>query len=384
MSFVYIIGAGASYGEKLVPQTGSTTTTGPSPPTPPMATGFFDGEFLRKVGYDPADAEKDFSHAFEYIRWLKQVGKTVPVGEGPWASMNLEEIFTSIELSREFHGSESGPGARYVLIRDSLTRYVWKMISLCTHKKYGAHSKRLVDPLPNDATVITFNYDLLLDQEQIVAGSQKRLDALDLRAQYRHFYQRVVQKQRLPYEQSLTGLFLKMHGSLNWFRCTNGTCPWSRDIRLDLDIEGCLRRAIGVHIGEESCGYCGSNTIPLIVPPLLHKPILEDSLIRAIWGLARQKLSDAAAVVLIGFSAQPSDFYASWLLRTTVGVRPDVDVIIVNPANDPKDDEYQEHRSRMKSIFPAQFGTSHLDSQFLKFEEIERVQNLLHTKGLIA
>ena len=314
MSLVYIIGAGASYGEKLVPQTGSTTTTLPSAPTPPMTTGFFDGEFLRNVGYDPADVEKDFGPAFEYIRWLKQVDNTIPVGEGPWASMDLEEIFTSIELSREFHGSERDPGARYVLIRDSLTRYVWRMIALCTHKKYGAHSKRLMDPLPNDATVITFNYDLLLDQEQIIAGSPRPPDASDLRDQYQHFYQRVVQNERFPFEQSFTGLFLKMHGSLNWFRCTSGACPWSRDIRLDLDIEGCLTRALGIHVGEESCNYCGSNTIPLIVPPLLHKPILEDSLIRAIWGLARQKLSDAAAVVVIGFSAQPTDFYASWLL----------------------------------------------------------------------
>lgn len=65
-------------------------------------------------------------------------------------------------------------------------------------------------------------------------------------------------------------------------------------------------------------------------------------------------------------------------------MRPDVDVIIVNPANDPRSDHHQEHFSRMKSIFTAQFGTSHLDSQFLKFEEIESIQTLLHKKGLIA
>lgn len=314
MSLVYIIGAGASYGEKLVPQAGPETTGRQSPPTPPMTTGFFDGEFLRNVGYHPDDVEKDFGPAFEYIRWLKRIDKALPIGEGPWASMNLEELFTSIELSREFHGSERDPGARYVLIRDSLTRYVWRIISMCTHRMYGAHSKRLMDPLPNDATVITFNYDLLLDQEQMIAGIPKPTDASDLRDQYQHFYRRVVQNERFPFEQRFTGLFLKMHGSLNWFRCTNEMCPWSRDIRLDLDIEGCLTRALGIHVGEESCNYCGGSTIPLIVPPLLHKPILEDSLIRAIWGLARQKLSDAATVVLIGFSAQPTDFYASWLL----------------------------------------------------------------------
>ena len=89
-----------------------------------MTTGFFCGEFLDSIAYAPADIEKDFSDALKYIRWLKQIGEKVPVGEGPWNAIDLEEILTSIELSREFQGVDSDAGAQYVLIRNKLVRYL--------------------------------------------------------------------------------------------------------------------------------------------------------------------------------------------------------------------------------------------------------------------
>jgi len=140
---------------------------------------------------------------------------------------------------------------------------------------------------------------------------------------------------------------------------------------------------LGIHVGDESCRYCGSATIPLIVPPLFPKPVMEDALIRTIWGLARKKLAEAEAAVLIGFSAAPTDFYASWILRTTVGVRPDANVIVVNPANDPGHTDHQMHTRRMASIFAAQARTNQFNSQFQTFAEIEKIVDFLCDKGYI-
>jgi NAD-dependent SIR2 family protein deacetylase len=248
------------------------------------------------------------------------------------------------------------------------------MIAYCTLCKYGTYSRKLMQSLPHDGTVITFNYDLLLDQEQ--------MDPPDLHTQYDHFRQLVLDEERVPANDA-NGLFLKMHGSLNWFRCTNAACPASSRVALDTNTKDCLHRALGIHVADESCPHCGGDTIPLIVAPLLRKPITEDALIRTIWGLAKRKLSDSDIVVLVGFSAAPTDFYASWLIRTTVGVRSGVNVIVVNPANDRNHPDHREHSKRMSSIFAAQVGTGQFDDRFRTFAEIEDVLNLLRERGAI-
>jgi len=236
MSFVFVIGAGASYGERLVSETGGAPPTCKTDATPPVTNGFFKEELFQQIGYSPALAEADFDDAFQYIRWLKQIDKRTTPGSGPWNSIDLEEVFTSIELSREFQGLESDAAARCVLIRNKLIRYVWRIVAYCTSRKYGTYSRKLMQSLPWDTTVITFNYDLLLDQEQI--GPE------GLRTQYDHFRELALDRESVPINDA-NGLFLKMHGSLNWFRCTNSTCPFSSAVSIDTNTEGCLNRALG-------------------------------------------------------------------------------------------------------------------------------------------
>ena len=88
-------------------------------------------------------------------------------------------------------------------------------------------------------------------------------------------------------------------------------------------------------------------------------------------------------MIVIGFSAAPTDFYASWLLRSTVGVRPGAHVFVVNPANDPGHSDHIGHRSRMSAAFAAQFGTDHFNDQFRKFAEVEDILEVLRRRGSI-
>jgi len=375
MSLVFIIGAGASHGESLVALAGAPPAPCETDVAPPVTTGFFKGDFLRSIGLPPESAAQIFSSAFDYIRSTKQIRPEVPVGQGPWESIDLEEILTSIDLSREFQSPDSELGAANVLLRHNLIRYLWRVITLCTLGKYGLYSRALVQSLPWDATLITFNYDLLLDQELITQDG--------LLTKYLYFRELALEQHRVP-RQEETGLFLKMHGSLNWFRCANAKCPTGSRVEIEQDTTRCLERAMGTFIGKEGCPYCASETIPVIVPPVLRKPISEDSLIRTVWGLARRRLDVADTVVVIGFSAAPTDFYASWLIRTTVGVRSNADVIVVNPANDANDANHSEHLRRMSSIFPAQFNAGRLNQEFLTFAEIEGILDLLRSKGSVS
>jgi hypothetical protein len=121
-------------------------------------------------------------------------------------------------------------------------------------------------------------------------------------------------------------------------------------------------------IGVPNCPSCGSERLPVLVPPLLHKPIADNGIIRSVWGLARHRLQIASRVVVIGFSAAPTDFYAAWLLKSTVGVRDGVAVFVINPSNDPASATNGAFNARMTEIFPKGF-----DTRFRTFSQIDEV-----------
>lgn len=354
MSIVYVLGAGASFGENLTAPGNGPEFAKKATATPPLIRGFFKESLFKQISYSGDTAEKDFPLAFEYIRKLKALGN--PVGEGEWGELNIEDVFTSIELDREFEGPESDVGAKLIITRNQLIRYIWRVIGFCTDYKEASYARALCDSLCAQDSVVTFNWDLLLDLylNPVFVNTSRRLA-------HWHYHDFLVSAlgmpsmSRTPRElsevPSRSGMLLKLHGSLNWFQCTNSKCPGSSEIAFDQDAEHCLRRATGIHFGGEACKRCGSDTIPLLIPPLLRKPISDNWIIRSAWGHARARLLEAKRAVIIGFSAAGTDFYATWLLRSTLGLREDVEVFVVDPANDGADPNHDEFAQRMNNIF---------------------------------
>lgn len=93
-------------------------------------------------------------------------------------------------------------------------------------------------------------------------------------------------------------------------------------------------------------------------PATSTQAITDDMVIRSAWGLAKERLNDASGVVVIGFSAAPTDFYTGWLLRSTVGTREDVEIEVINPCNDKNHDGHNEFKKRMDSIFLRGYGSN--------------------------
>src|SRR5215467_4703248 len=129
MSTVFITGAGASFGDniqvadKLHPAT---------PTSPPLINGFFRKDLFEAVKYPPWVAEKDYPDAFKWIRVQVPAVGEIPIGEPPWDQINLEEVFTSVELYREFESPESDAGSMLRIIRNQLVRYISRILALCT------------------------------------------------------------------------------------------------------------------------------------------------------------------------------------------------------------------------------------------------------------
>ena len=348
---VFILGAGASAGDDLKPIDGSKKGNSASPP---LIKGFFNKRFYEAAEYTAAAANADYELAFDFITRTLLISE--PVGTGRWEKLDLEQVFTSIELDREFDGPESDAGAQSILTRNVLIRYIGRMLSLSTLNKYGKHTRELSSRIQDRDSVITFNYDLLFDQELQRGHPEKRV----AEGHYGNFFARVLRQPFLPDAGNL-GVFLKMHGSLNWFQCTNLKCPGNADVQFETDAQAVLKNQ--TNRSPSRCTRCGAELIPLLIPPLVRKPVNENWILRGVWGLARHTLEIASSVVLVGFSAAETDFYARWLLRSSVGARSNVEVYVVDPMN-----EERAFRERMDNIFLRGWSP-----KFREFSEIRKI-----------
>ncbi len=369
MNVVFIFGAGASHGEQLVPLFDDPGQQPSNRATPPLATGFFSKGLFDSIRYTANQAEVDFRPTFDHIR--ESFGISQVVGEGRWADLNIEEVFTNVELLREFLGREGDTWAKATVARNDLARYLWRIISHCTQRKRGVYYGKIKSFMDRygDASVLNFNWDLVLDQEFMERAG---LGWATSAGAYRNFEIIVLGR-----EGELTGgigrwpLYLKLHGSLNWLQCSNPICPSASAITVSAHTQLCLAHAMSPPgSGTVICNQCGAEMNLLLVPPVLKKPVIEKGVIRAVWGQARYRLETANRVVILGFSVAPTDFYAAWLLRSTVGTKPahSVEIFVVNPQNSPDHSEHEDFRNRMASIFPRGYN-----SEYQEFSQIDEI-----------
>jgi hypothetical protein len=146
----------------------------------------------------------------QYVRRTRLVEDRF--GEGKWQTINLEEVFTALEVEPEFQNTESALAGHLLLARNELVHYIRRIIGFCTQGTFGNYYKALAETInPNDS-VITFNWDLLLDQkflEPITGILTKQYSKSFTTAQAAEG----IRRRFGPGE----GFYLKLHGSLNWF-----------------------------------------------------------------------------------------------------------------------------------------------------------------------
>jgi hypothetical protein len=157
---VFVLGAGASFGDTLRFGRGYKGDVSETPPNPPLANQFFDSAHVN--GESDAVEENNWE-LFRYIR--NQWGITEPLGTRPWESLSIEDVFSSLALLHDFSPVGTNEHARSRLLLNRLTGYIRRSISLSTIFRYGLYARTLVRNLKPTDSVINFNYDLLVDQE---------------------------------------------------------------------------------------------------------------------------------------------------------------------------------------------------------------------------
>lgn len=189
---------------------------------------------------------------------------------------------------------------------------------------YAAFAQHLIK---ENSTVISFNYDLLLDALLYDTGqwfgwNGYGADIPPADTAFPLAYRRIIQPPSNP--MALTVTLLKMHGSINW---GIPTLHGEYDNTIYQDWNGYYPRGCPgitgtgpMPIGESSIATRNPRlTIrctPFIVPPLLDKvPLLKHRTLRTIWNIARETIAEADELVFIGYSWPATDFMTEFLFR---------------------------------------------------------------------
>ncbi len=225
-----------------------------------------------------------------------------------YCESNIESIFNHVSaakyLSMESMTESDTSNYDAQNIYDDLQWFILKTLKIYTKKKIPKGYYRFVkEILQSQDTVITFNYDLVLEK--------------------------VFNDLKIPFDYGISEpqkgdrLILKLHGSANWVYCKN--CGHSYPTREYSGLDALL--------GKIKCHNCKAKKIePILIPPTLYKDYQDQErggLIRWIWSKANEELYTAENVVFIGFSMAQTDAYVQELFKLSSNMNPTLQTYFV-------------------------------------------------------
>lgn len=224
---------------------------------------------------------------------------------------NIEAVLSTVDLMDSLGVEPTGRGST---LRKMLSLVIEHSLSLPEHPAHlpmrgyeelvrglGLASERI--------TVITMNYDCLLEY---------MCDRLGLSFSYGPS----------PDRDSLE--ILKLHGSLNWWKCS-GECKRPHVVVapiewLEIEDEGGRRPALGrLRAQPRSCPHCEPGL--LVVPPTWQKDTSSTEALLALWRRAQAVLAMAESLVVIGYSLPQIDVQLQRLLH--ISLSPDLSELLL-------------------------------------------------------
>ncbi|MFQ5646068.1 MAG: hypothetical protein ACE5GM_03985 [bacterium] len=307
---VYFLGAGASAGSDF---------------NLPVMKGFF--------------REEDFTGNGVYKNLRDYISSFRPKTE--LEDINLEELITHLELTSEgFNWGLFDPKLHetkielYDYIRFRLGDPLEKKIGSVDENGSSRHCQKHLEFIeklnPDNDSIISLNYDLIVDNILEIFLTKKTTPENN----FNKFWQRYENLLRMPTVWGAPpitqhigdkgkGVYVKLHGSLDWLYCPSQDCPHNR----------CFNRGLDP---KEPCFHCGTGIETAIVPPTMKKSFEKFPKLGFLWHVAFNKLKEADKIVVIGMSFPNSDYYLKWLVRQAMMVRrktKPLELVIVNIDN---------------------------------------------------
>ena len=196
---------------------------------------------------------------------------------------------------------------------------------------------------PENLSFVTFNYDLQIE---------RTLDAIQHTTTWRRYGPlfvfpgsyglelpkdtvtqppETVEKFEIRYDIQPKVKVLKLHGSLNWYSAHLSRHP---SVRAMLNPKRKLwvtpRKTIAPQM-KLSLGRT-EYTLPLVVPPVMHKASILHKRLLPIWQKAEELFTNASRVIIFGYSCPETDYESSNLIeRSLRGGNKDLVIIDPNP-----------------------------------------------------
>ena len=191
--------------------------------------------------------------------------------------------------------------------------------------------------IPSDLTIITFNYDLLIERTLNEIPSNGRSNVLLFPGCYRmnKYASVVLANNRDSFGESrrkFEGVaVLKLHGSMNWLSRHKSPTPQPSTL---LNKQRPLHILDSTEISNSWVWKRKRREVylqPVIIPPISGKKWMMHAAMSEIWDEAANKLREADRVIIAGYSCPPLDFEARVLLSENLRKNPSKKVYVLDP-----------------------------------------------------
>ena len=211
--------------------------------------------------------------------------------------------------------------------------------------------------LRNGVNCITFNYDDLLDEAlyEVSAADKKEQFPWAPNVGYGFPCPHAVWQRtfHVPPDGQTACTLLKLHGSINW-RVERGT---SRPYRISdfVDDSDWFPEIRSLSDTQRDSLEVRTENEPVIVPPILAKAdLLDEPLLRLLWGRAHKCLCKAERVVFIGYAMSETDVAAKFLFSEAMQAAQDCEVVVVNSVG--LKAKTEQERKYEQGKFRVQYG----------------------------
>jgi hypothetical protein len=265
-------------------------------------------------------------------------------------TLSLEEYFTQLEFLAEAvklapAGGPAFSSADLRVRRERLMGALAAVLEMSTDiavRQGGgcALHQRLVEQLQAKDTLITFNYDCVLDH----ALRRHAVGKWSTRYGYTFPSEYTIENEDAwdadpPASASTRSIHvLKLHGSLNWQVSDNND---------HIKMKRRLHR---------------QNGIPkfTVIPPVWNKLAMDQHLFKVLWQNAERAIRNARHIAVVGFSFTPTDLHVQSLFRVALAKSNLKTLVIANPS--------QEDRGHVRAVFAKALERNVIVRQYTDFE----------------
>jgi hypothetical protein len=332
MKTVYVLGAGSSAGYQ-----GSYIGE-----TSPVSKNFFSKAtqvmFTHKIKDRKFnDDEITYHNLFTFINNFWGIAQKEINGSDD--AVDMEEVLTLLHIEMEEQPQSS-------TLKKASQEYMLLMALTFDKILYGdpcPHHQKVAQSLNNGDVVISFNYELLMDNSLLSTGKWYPTDGYGVKCGI------LTTPQLKDKEEKSSVNLLKLHGSFNWLYCSK-----CRQLFTAMENNHQDLRLVCNHADKVFCNHmgCQNPLQPIIIPPSMMKNYDSMPFTQKLWHQAREALAKADQIVIIGYSFPPTDFRTKWMFRKAMlqSNKNQRKVILVNHATGSKlESMLQQYKNLMRT-----------------------------------